>query len=286
MISNTTGSDGIRILDTGDDSIQIGSPPDVANYGVYIPSPGVSTYGLWSNTANASGQWALYSVDNIQAGNVLANAYSLVAKVSGDQALNVGDVVAVSGMAEPIPGATDHLPQVRLADAAVYNGVIGVVSSRMIWQLAPGKEAEGAYAMQNAEGPAQPGDYVSLVVFGVVEVKVAADAAIQPGDRLTASSRAGHGACAGISGDQWDEGGGRRAGVWHCAGGPRQGQSDDIRFRYAPLGGCHAQNDVDPIGGPGIIGHRCPDCGAGERLGNLRHPLVDGGRRRWDESGW
>jgi len=65
------GSDGIRILDTGDDSIQIGSPPDVANYGVYIPSPGVSTYGIWSNTANASGEWAFYSVDNVQAGNVL-----------------------------------------------------------------------------------------------------------------------------------------------------------------------------------------------------------------------
>ena len=72
VIENTTGSDGIRILDTGDDSIQIGSPPDVGNYGVYIPSPGVSTYGLWSNTANASGEWALYSVDNIQAGNAVS----------------------------------------------------------------------------------------------------------------------------------------------------------------------------------------------------------------------
>nr|HMT20976.1 hypothetical protein [Promineifilum sp.] len=80
VISNTTGSDGIRVLDTGDDGIQIGSDPDVPNYGVYIPSPGVATYGLWPNTANATGEWALYTVDKIKAGNVVANAFSLVAR--------------------------------------------------------------------------------------------------------------------------------------------------------------------------------------------------------------
>jgi hypothetical protein len=157
VISNTTGSDGIRIYDTGDDSIQIGVPPDVANYGVYIPSPGVSTYGLWSNTANLAGEWALYTVDNIQAGNVLANAYSLVAKVSGTQALNAGDVVAVTGVAEAIPGATDVLPLVLRADALQYSGVIGVVKSRMVYEVAPGKEAEGEMSMHSAEGAAQPG---------------------------------------------------------------------------------------------------------------------------------
>ena len=41
---------------------------------------------------------------------MLANGYSLVAKVSGAEALKVGDIVAVTGMADPIPGATDALP--------------------------------------------------------------------------------------------------------------------------------------------------------------------------------
>ena len=191
VISNTTGSDGIRVLDTGDDAIQIGSNPDIPNYGVYIPSPGVSTYGLWSNTSNASGEWALYSVDNIQAGNVLANGYSLVAKVTGTEALDVGDVVAVTGMAEPIPGATDRLPQVRRADATLYNGVIGVVKSRMVHEVAPGKEVEGDTSMHSVDGPAQPGDYVQLVVFGVAQVKVDPNVSITAGDRLTASSLSG-----------------------------------------------------------------------------------------------
>ncbi|MCC6190694.1 MAG: DUF2190 family protein [Anaerolineales bacterium] len=192
VISNTTGSDGIRIYDTGDDSIQIGVPPDVANYGVYIPSPGVSTYGLWSNTANASGEWALYSVDNVQAGNVLASGFSLLAQVTGPAALELGDVVAVAAAGKPMPGGTDSLPLVRLADSAEHTGLIGVVSQRMVWALAPGKEDEGAMAMQGAEGPAEPGDYVMLVVAGVAQVKVAPGAPITAGERLTADGLPGH----------------------------------------------------------------------------------------------
>jgi len=188
VISNTTGSDGIRVLDTGDDSIQIGSPPDVANYGVYIPSPGVSTYGLWSNTENASGEWALYSVDNVQAGNVLAHAYSLVAKAAGPADLTAGDVVAVTGVANPLPGGHSDLPLVRLADDAQLTGLIGVVQSRMVWEPAPGKEE---YSLHSAAGPAKSGDYVSLIIYGVAQVKVASGSRINAGDRVTASDRAG-----------------------------------------------------------------------------------------------
>jgi len=191
VISNTTGSDGIRILDTGDDAIQIGSNPDIPNYGVYIPSPGVSTYGLWSNTSNALGEWALYTVDNIQAGNVLANAYSLVVQVTGNDSLSPGDLAAVDGVAEPIPGSNVPMPLVRLADATSYSGVIGVVKSRMVWEAAPGKEAEGEMSMHSADGPAQPGEYVSLIVYGIAQVKIDPTIQISPGERLTASDLAG-----------------------------------------------------------------------------------------------
>ena len=191
VISNTTSFDGIRVLDTGDDAIQIGNNPDVANYGVYIPSPGVSTYGLWPNTSNALGEWALYSVDNIQAGNVFASAYSLVTRVTGSEPLSPGDLVAVDGVSEPIPGSTNPLPLVRLADSKSYNGVIGVVTSRMVWEVAPGKEAEGEMSMHSADGPAQPGEYVSLMVYGVAEVNIDPTSQVVAGERLTASSLAG-----------------------------------------------------------------------------------------------
>lgn len=191
VISNTTGSDGIRIYDTGDDAIQVGSDPDYANYGLYIPSPGVTNYGLWPNTANASGEWALFTVDNIEAGNVAASAFSLVAKVTGPDALSVGDVVAVAGVTDALPGAHYDLPLVRRADGGQYSGVIGVVEKRMVYDVAPGKGAEGEMSLHSADGPAQPGDYVSLVIYGVAQVKVAAGANIVAGDRLTAADVAG-----------------------------------------------------------------------------------------------
>jgi hypothetical protein len=188
VIENTTGSDGIRVLDTGDDAIQIGSNPDVANYGVYIPSPGVSTYGLWPNTSNAAGEWALYTVDNLQAGNVFAGAYTLIAQVTGGEALTEGDLVAAVGLGAPVPGAQPSLSLVRLADEEQYTGIIGVVRSRMVVAVAPGKEAEGEMSMHSVPGPAQPGDYVALTIAGVANVKVAGGATIRAGERLTAGT--------------------------------------------------------------------------------------------------
>jgi hypothetical protein len=73
----------------------------------------------------------------------------------------------------------------------VNTGVIGVVQSRMLFDVAPGKEAEGEMSMHSADGPAQPGEYVALVVYGVTEVKVDANSPISAGNRLTASSFAG-----------------------------------------------------------------------------------------------
>lgn len=188
VISNTTGADGIRVYDTKDDAIQLGSDPDNSNYGVYIPNPGVETYGLWPNTKNAGGNFALYTIDNIEAGNVVANAFSLVARVTGVDVLEVGDVVAVTGAGDTLPGGHVSLPMVRRADQETYNGVIGVVAGRMIWAPAPGKEE---HSLQPADGPAQSGEYVSLVVYGVAEVKVAPDSGITAGQRLTASDLEG-----------------------------------------------------------------------------------------------
>ena len=191
VIENTTGSDGIRILDTGDDAIQIGSNPDIPNYGVYIPSPGVSTYGLWSNTSNAAGEWALYTVDKIQAGNVKATSFSTIGQVTGSAKLNPGDVVGASGIAKGIPGGLDRIPLVHAAVNEKGDGIIGVVDSRMAFKPAPGKEGDDALVLHSADGSASPGDYVSLVVSGVAEVRVDPEVTIKAGERLTASEMAG-----------------------------------------------------------------------------------------------
>ncbi len=191
VIENTTGSDGIRILDTGDDSIQIGSPPDVGNYGVYIPSPGVSTYGLWSNTANASGEWALYSVDNIQAGNVFAAGETQIARVAGDRPLLGGEVVAATGFGAGVVGAHDFIPQVGAAAGPDRLGVIGVVRTRMALVPRPGKEGEDAFALESLPGPAEPGDFVALTVRGVTWVRIDRAESVEAGQRLTVAEDEG-----------------------------------------------------------------------------------------------
>ncbi len=188
-IPTTATTDGLRINGTADDGVQIGST-EYPVYGLYIPSPGVPSYGLWSNTSAASGNYGLYTPDNIEVGVVTLSAQTVIAKVSGVDALRVGDVVAAGGVTDPVPGGTNRLALVQLAGRDA-TGVVGVVASRMEWRVAEGKEAEGEMVLMPADGPASDGDYVSLVVLGVADVRVERGASITKGERLTASNAAG-----------------------------------------------------------------------------------------------
>ncbi|HSD85814.1 MAG TPA: capsid cement protein, partial [Anaerolineae bacterium] len=119
---------------------------------------------------------------------VFAHAYSLVAKATGPDQLSPGDVVAVVGVTDQLPGSQPDLPLVRLAHETQFTGLIGVVQSRMVWEPAPGKEE---YSLHSTAGSAKSGDYVSLIIYGVAQVKVAPGSNIKTGDRVTASDRAG-----------------------------------------------------------------------------------------------
>lgn len=192
VIENSTGSDGIRVYDTADDAIQIGSDPDVSNYGVYIPSPGVSNYGLWSNTADAAGQWALFTVDSIEAANVFTAAVTQIARVGADTELVPGDVVAAVGFGAGMPGSIELVPAVTAADGATREAVIGVVHSRMALVPVPGdKKGLDSVGLHSVPGVAVEGDFVAITVQGVALARVAPDAAIEPGQRLTASDDSG-----------------------------------------------------------------------------------------------
>jgi hypothetical protein len=185
------GLDGVRIMESADDGIQIGDGTDYPSFGLYIPGPGVPNTALLANTAATSGNWGLYTPDNIFAGSFTTSSYLLLAKVDGSGTLTQGDVVAATGIADPISDTLSRLPTVRKADST-YNGVIGVVHSRMELQLAPGKEDEGEMILKSIPGLAQVGDYVALIVLGVTDVRVdTSGPEIMPGQRLTASELPG-----------------------------------------------------------------------------------------------
>jgi hypothetical protein len=188
----STGSDGVRVDDAYQDGVQIGDGVDSPLYGLYITPPGVPYTALWPNTANVNGEWALYTSDKIRADNVTVSSWTLVAQVAGPDDLTAGDLVAVFGMGDPLPGTLSSMPSVGLAKGSSQDGVIGVVAGSMALQPAAGRE-DGALVLQSVPGPARAGGYVALTVSGIAEVKVDTQAAgIAPGQRLTASGVAGH----------------------------------------------------------------------------------------------
>lgn len=174
-------SDGVRITDADDDGIQIGDGTNFPNNGLFVPSPGTPGDTLLPNTADASGQWALFTTDDIQAGNVFASGHTLIAVVGGDQPLSPGDVVAATGLAAAIPDGQSKLAEVRLATPEQSN-VAGVVHSRLALRTLPGKENE--QDLRSVDGAAQPGDYVAITVLGAAPVQLQSGVTVQPGQRL------------------------------------------------------------------------------------------------------
>jgi len=195
-VTNLGNDDGLRVNQSGDDGLQIGDGINFPSYGVYIPSDGVPFTALYVQTADANGEWALSTLDKISAANVTFGSLTLVAVVDGPASLTPGDLVAASGLADPLPDTLSPLPRVRLADAKTWPGVIGVVESLMALQPMPGKADENGGApleLHSVPGPAKAGDYVALTVLGVAHVKADATAgAIVPGQRLTAADQSGH----------------------------------------------------------------------------------------------
>jgi hypothetical protein len=193
VIENSTGSDGIRVLDTADDAIQIGSDPDHSTYGVYIPSPGVSAYGLWPNTSQSAGEWALFTVDKIEASNVFTAVVTQIARVGKDAQLVPGDAVSAIGLGAGMPGSLEFLPMVVAADEFNGDGVIGLVVSRMaLLPLGGDKQGLDAVGLHTVPGVAGPGDFVAVVVQGVAMARVDPVEVVEAGERLVAAGERGH----------------------------------------------------------------------------------------------
>ena len=186
----SAGYDGVGVYSAGTNGVGVYS----ASNGVYVQSAGYT--GVYAHTTQASGQWGFYTPDRIFGAIGMFSAVSLVAQVSGPDGLTPGDIVAVAGIADPVPGSTVHTPLVRLAGGAFTN-VVGVVESRLalIQQPSHPQPAEGetptetpASELRSVAGPVQPGDYVAITVLGAAQVKVASASPIAAGTRLTAAA--------------------------------------------------------------------------------------------------
>jgi hypothetical protein len=114
----------------------------------------------------------------------------------GQDPLEAGDLVMVSGVSAPLAGASRPLLRVHRVTASDAGGLLAVVQSRGLLAGTQGGPDQRVDSLIRAEGPAAPGDYLFVTFHGLVQVKVDADhGAIHPGDMLTlASSPAGQAA--------------------------------------------------------------------------------------------
>jgi hypothetical protein len=201
---DSAGDDGLRVCRTGsatscsyntlDNGVEIGN---AAGDGVLVLAAGYN--GVWAHTTRPGHDYGFYTLDRIYAGTTLLQSLSLVAQVDGPDALTPGDLVAAAGVADPLPGSLLHVPLVRLAGGKSL-GLVGVVETRLALEqageLLPADDDSAPIEplppeLHSAEGPAQPGDYVAITIYGAAQVKVDGAAAIEAGQRLTASSTPG-----------------------------------------------------------------------------------------------
>jgi hypothetical protein len=166
---------------------------------VYAES--ISSYGIYAETGVGTNNYGLYTPDNIYSLNYnLAGSIMHVVQNGGEQALEPGDVVVLSGMAAPLEEGGPPVIQVAPATSANSTAVAGVVYRRFdakALQARPQAEQPegGLPAEVTPEGPVPAGEYLLLVVEGPVQVKASAlGGAIRPGDLVSSAGEAGYAA--------------------------------------------------------------------------------------------
>jgi hypothetical protein len=213
-----TGSDGVLVREAGNSSDII---QNTDTNGIEVA--GAETHGLFVGRADVNGiivqsagwnglevRYADYDGIHVT-GNSLAayfdgdihytgscvfcrQATSAVNK--GDRALAPGEVVALAGLQETDMDTNPLLLEV--VPAAPGLPLVGVVAGRAELMVYDDPvSGETGQRLAPRDGPAAPGDYVTVVYAGPMQVRVdASEGAVAAGARLTASERPGQ-ACAG-----------------------------------------------------------------------------------------
>jgi hypothetical protein len=165
-------------------------------YGYASATSGSNAIGVWGQT-NAT--WGFYTGESLYAGGGCTGCtIAFIAQSEDDGSLEVGDVVAVSGIGPPLMDQQNPVLKVRRATAS-DGALLGVVQTRAVVDV--GKklvsaqhtgEMEKTEIATAAPGRVAPGDYLFVVVQGLVQVRVdACSSAIQVGDAVGPSARVG-----------------------------------------------------------------------------------------------
>jgi hypothetical protein len=154
-------------------------------------SRGIGVYGEhkgsgWGVYGKSASGLAGYFSGNIQVtGSCVGCVLAYMGVNDGSGTMEPGDAVAVSGVGQPLGGASVPLIHVQRAGAHNAGALFGVVQSRGSMAGTQGDPGQEIESVVPTDGPAAPGDYVFVAVQGLVQVKVnAEDGAIHVGDTL------------------------------------------------------------------------------------------------------
>lgn len=165
-------------------------------YGISSGSTGGLSIGVRGQT---SATWGLATEENLYVGGYCSGCtLAFVARNGDTSPLEVGDVVSVVGIAPPLKG--QQAPVLRVRRGAVAGGsMLGVVQSRATVDTGERLVFQGDAAQVEqfempggAAGPAAPGEYLFVVVQGLVQVRThTSGGAIAAGDPVVPAATSG-----------------------------------------------------------------------------------------------
>jgi hypothetical protein len=206
---NSTGAHGLDVASAAADGVHVGT---VNHYGYYVGETGLDgvyvaaatwhglnvdsagVNGLYVSAAGYAGvdvagnTWAgNFHGDINVSGNCIGCALAVFGLNAGDQPLEPGQVVAIQGIQAT---TLDDAPALwRVVPAWEGLAAVGVVRGKAELDDAPEgatlREGETGSRLVPRSGAAQPGEYLTIVIYGPMQVKASvADGAIEPGTRL------------------------------------------------------------------------------------------------------
>ncbi|MFZ2423736.1 MAG: hypothetical protein WA029_21595 [Anaerolineae bacterium] len=195
---NSAGSSGVVVHQANvgfvaATNVNTGAWLSTNNDAVYVAhagNDGIDVYDAAYNGINAYGaQYAGYFSGNINVtGNCVGCLQANFAVNAGNRVLQPGDVVSVQSVTSTDFDAGATVWQVTQAQSG--QAVVGVVAGRA--ELVTDEDhrpTETGKRLVPREGAAEPGEYVTIVYSGPMQVKVASgEGAIAAGTRLTAAA--------------------------------------------------------------------------------------------------
>ncbi|MCB0201178.1 MAG: hypothetical protein KDI03_13995 [Anaerolineae bacterium] len=186
------GSAGLRVDTAGGTGVyldQIGGSgmyvENATNDGLHVNQAGQS--GVYVGSAinginvNSASNWAATFGGNVNiSGTCTGCLLAQMAINAGGETLEPGDAVAIDGIDASPFGGQDKLLRVRRATPG--SALVGVVSGRAEPYTSP-EDGANTLVPRNDE-PAAPGEYLSVVIYGPVQVKAAGE--LEVGQRVTA----------------------------------------------------------------------------------------------------